>query len=119
MDALDRNRIIWEVWAQVRDKCKKERTFRGMDCGGRGLCSNDKNLGTVEQEGGNKRCGLPFCPLKDQVNKTVKSRISSAKRATDLTMIPVFVKQPKLNGAVIDLSKFVSKDELDYQSAHV
>jgi hypothetical protein len=119
MNTLDRNRIVWEQWFQLQDKCKQEGIFRGMDCGGHGLCSHPKNTGTVEQEGHTKRCGLPFCHFKSQVDAKVNIHMGNITAANDEKMIPVIVDTPRVTGKVIDLTPFVSKDAVDYEANHV
>jgi len=112
----DRSRFVWDAWFQLRLKCGH---FAGMDGGGRGLCNHDKNEGTVEQERGCKRCGLPFCHFKGAVEKSVQKRIATNAQAKDI--IPAMESTPVKSdsGNVIDLSSFVSADALNYEQTSV
>jgi len=116
--SIDRNRITWEVWFQLQRDCKHH---KGLDTNCRPLCSESNNSGTVIQEGGHKRCGLPFCNYKSVVTKTVDKRMALLGANKEKLNTPVIedLTPKRVNGNIIDLSKFISPDAIAYEHANI
>jgi hypothetical protein len=122
--AIDKNRVTWDQWDLQKKKCEKEHFFKGNDLGGRGLCSHPKNTSNVEQEGGHKRCGLPWCPKKESVNAGVtnyfairaaekeKERVSKQELQERAQKKRIAQNNP--HSQVIDLTKYVSQESIQY-----
>jgi len=114
---VDKIRLTNEVFGKLKSKCGN---YKGIDGGGRGLCADPKNNGTIAQEQSCLRCGLPFCSLAPVVSKTVSKRMRKAEKERNL---PIFLQMesapcPKEQPAkVIDISNFVSPDALEYEQS--
>ncbi len=122
--------MVWDIWWKLTGtgpikgdpECSH---YKGIDQGGRGLCSHPENSGSVPQERNCLRCNILCCPSGEKIQKSVsailKKRMKEkederlveldkeeASRLQNLPVIPVAAK-------VIDMTTFVSPDSLQYQ----
>jgi hypothetical protein len=124
----ERATITWDIWYKLtatgfhRDKEPQCKFYRGLDEGGRGLCDNHQNRGTVPQEKGCKRCNILCCPGQEKIQNAVNAFIAKKelqqeqerqriKTEEDLAAeLCRYKDAPK----PIDLTDYVSEDSLAY-----